>query len=153
MSRWRSSVYHLRTIPTAWSFVPSSLGFWNPIVVATNLRPTIRILFSSKSTNSPAHESKLEIQRFFFHWMTSFYIWLWLSQTQRPRQWNVFHHLHLHRVQLCGGGIYIHLQGRSPTVHFVKHQLTSPPPIHLLCGMLNWNRQQFIFSHILRWNI
>ena len=47
MSRWRSSVYHLGTIPTAWSFVPSSLGFWNPIVVATNLRPTIRISFAN----------------------------------------------------------------------------------------------------------
>ena len=47
MSRWRSPVYHLGTIPTAWSFVPSSLGFWNPIVVATNLRPTIRISFAN----------------------------------------------------------------------------------------------------------
>ena len=74
MSRWRSSVYHLGTIPTAWSFVPRSLGFWNPIVVAADLRPTIRTLFSSKSTISPAHESKLEIQRFamdFWH-MRSF---------------------------------------------------------------------------------
>ena len=87
MSRWRSSVYHLRTIPTAWSFVPRSLGFWNPIVVATDLRPTIRILFSSKSTNSPAHESKLEIQRFFsIGWHHSIYDCDWVKYKDQDNE-------------------------------------------------------------------